>query len=239
VAEDATQALRGAALATRFRRLRVVHAIRAWFEQPVTGAELVVRLAPRSLPHQRIVHHQLVVDPRPTQRRLRDDPDIASEEFVMKDSFRTLEISAVSTVERADEGARLAPASRDAVLATLERAGVGRLEAASFRGPGACRAGAEAALALLRGAGVEARYVAGYAIPARGARSLPHAWVSILVPGHGFIDFDPTAGVVAPDHVVLGSGAGYDEVAPFSGSLFGSGGYRLSSEVTVESLLTG
>jgi hypothetical protein len=238
VAEAAAHALRGAALATRSRRLRVVHVIRAHFERPVMGAELLVRLAPRPLPSLRIEHHQLVVQPRPARAEAEEEPDIARERIAIREAFRTLEIMAVSTIARTDPAESLSPASRDAALSMLERTGVRRLAASSTRGPGACRAAAETALALLREAGVEARYAAGYPVPVHGTRSLPHAWVSVMIPGEGWVDFDPTCDTLAPDHVLLGRGAGYDDVAPLSGSLFGSGGYRLSSEVTVEALQT-
>jgi hypothetical protein len=222
-----------------FRRMRVVHVIRAHFERPVTGAELLVRLAPRELPDQRIEHHQLVVDPRPALAETKEEPDIACERIMIRGTFRTLELVAVSTIARADPAACLSPSSCEAALTTLERAGVRGLQASSARGPGACRAVAEAALATLRGAGVEARYAAGYPVPARGTQSLPHAWVSIMIPNQGWVDFDPTRDTLAPDHVLLGRGAGYDDVAPLAGSLLGSGGYRLSSDVTVEALLAG
>jgi transglutaminase-like putative cysteine protease len=60
-----------------------------------------------------------------------------------------------------------------------------------------------------------------------------------MIPGQGWFDFDPTRDTLAPDYVLLGRGADYDDVAPLAGSLLGSGGYRLSSEVTVEELLPG
>ncbi len=220
------------------RRVRVVHALRYFFEEPVTGADLVLRLTPRALAEQRVEHHQILVEPRPAataadedafgNARLRVEIDVA---------FRALEVIAVSTVVRTDPGAALrdSAAARDTPGAACAR---GRAT-----GSGRCARGGSRARPRGRWRGCAPRR----RLPVRGrvrappsgslgrrGRTLPHAWVSLWVPGHGWIELDPTRDQVAPGHVVLGWGQGYEDVAPISGDLSAIGRFRLTSTVTVE-----
>ena len=48
------------------------------------------------------------------------------------------------------------------------------------------------------------------------------AWCSIWIPDHGWLDFDPTNGIVAPSrHVTIGWGRDYADVAPVRGVVVG------------------
>ena len=61
-----------------------------------------------------------------------------------------------------------------------------------------------------------------------------HAWVSVFCPPFGWVDLDPTNGVVVKDeHVLLGWGRDYNDVPPLKGVIFTeSAGHQL--EVTVD-----
>jgi transglutaminase-like putative cysteine protease len=62
-----------------------------------------------------------------------------------------------------------------------------------------------------------------------------HAWVSLYVPGVGWIDYDPTNAVVAgAGHVVVARGRDYGDVSPVRGVFSGGGTHTLFLGVTVE-----
>ena len=55
----------------------------------------------------------------------------------------------------------------------------------------------------------------------RGAGA-SHAWVEVLVNGHGWFGLDPTNNrVVDENYVIIGSGRDYHDVAPVTGNYFG------------------
>ncbi len=221
------------------RRIRVVHTLRYRFEEPVAGADLVLRLTPRALPDQAVLHHQILVEPLPRAVTLfEDEHGNAQQRVELGEPFRELEITAVSTVTRPEPGAGIAPEAARAALDLLARCGVHPTAPGSPEPlRGACRSQAESALGRLRAHGVPCRYVAGYPLPQRRSRALPHAWVSLHLTGHGWLDFDGTRGEVTPGHLVLGWGHGYDDVAPISGCLVAGGRFRLVSSVIVDPLV--
>ena len=106
---------------------------------------------------------------------------------------------------------------------------------------GVCQDFAHAALACFRAVRVPARYVSGYlhTKPPPGRPKLQgadasHAWVSVWSPEYGWIDFDPTNGVVVSDeHVTVAFGRDYDDVSPISGVLRGGGDHSVSVGVDV------
>ncbi len=110
---------------------------------------------------------------------------------------------------------------------------------------GVCQDFAQMMISMLRCHGVPARYVSGY-IRTRPAPGQPrrlgadqsHAWVSAwLGPEHGWVDLDPTNGIVVRDeHVVLGWGRDYSDVTPLRGVILGGGEQTLSVEVQLEPL---
>ena len=110
------------------------------------------------------------------------------------------------------------------------------------RGTGVCQDFAHLTIAALRELGVPARYVSGYF----HASSEPehdvlldlesHAWVEALVPGHGWVEVDPTNNCPADErHVTVAVGRDYSDVAPLRGVLTGGGGQRLEVSVTMVS----
>jgi len=94
---------------------------------------------------------------------------------------------------------------------------------------GVCQDFAHLAVGCLRTLGLAARYVSGYIEtepPPGEARSIgadaSHAWCSVWIPDHGWLDFDPTNGVVAPGrHITVGWGRDYADVAPLRGVVIG------------------
>ncbi len=108
---------------------------------------------------------------------------------------------------------------------------------------GVCQDFSHLMIAALRGLGLPARYVSGYirTRPRPGTTRLrgadqSHAWVGCwLGPDHGWVDLDPTNGlVVHEEHVVLGWGRDYGDVSPVRGIILGGGSHGLSVSVDLE-----
>jgi transglutaminase-like putative cysteine protease len=94
---------------------------------------------------------------------------------------------------------------------------------------GVCQDFAHLAVGAFRSYGLAARYVSGYIetdpppgeVKTIGADA-SHAWCSVWIPEHGWVDFDPTNDVVGPDrHVTVGWGRDYADVAPIRGVVIG------------------
>lgn len=109
---------------------------------------------------------------------------------------------------------------------------------------GVCQDFAHLALAGLRGLGFAARYVSGYleTRPAEGevarlGADASHAWISVFVPGHGWLDFDPTNGMACDaGHLTLAWGRDFGDVTPLKGVIYGGGEHTLEVGVTVTRL---
>lgn len=97
---------------------------------------------------------------------------------------------------------------------------------------GVCQDFAHVAVAALRSKGLAARYVSGYieTQPPPGQPKLvgvdaSHAWASAWFPGFGWLEFDPTNDQIPPqNHVTVGWGRDYGDVAPVRGVVISSGG---------------
>lgn len=106
---------------------------------------------------------------------------------------------------------------------------------------GVCQDFAHIAIGALRSLGLAARYVSGYieTLPPQGEEKLfgadaSHAWFSVFIPGHGWFDFDPTNNMIPYDqHIVLGYGRDYADIAPIQGVVLGSGRSHVSVTVDV------
>ncbi len=94
---------------------------------------------------------------------------------------------------------------------------------------GVCQDFAHLAIGALRSLGLAARYVSGYleTDPPPGTPKLvgadaSHAWLSVFVPGVGWVDADPTNGYLPEDrHITVAWGRDYTDVAPARGVVFG------------------
>ncbi|RUV32866.1 transglutaminase family protein, partial [Mesorhizobium sp. M5C.F.Ca.IN.020.32.2.1] len=98
---------------------------------------------------------------------------------------------------------------------------------------GVCQDFSHIMIAGLRGLGVPAGYVSGFlrTIPPRGKPRLEgadamHAWVKVWCGRDtGWQEFDPTNGMRASnDHITVGHGRDYSDVAPIVGVLKTTGG---------------
>ena len=106
---------------------------------------------------------------------------------------------------------------------------------------GVCQDFAHLALTCLRGLSLPARYVSGYllTLPPPGIAKLKgadasHAWISVWAGKFGWVDFDPTNGLMpAGEHVTLAYGRDYDDVSPVSGVLLGGGEQQMRVAVDV------
>ena len=106
---------------------------------------------------------------------------------------------------------------------------------------GVCQDFAHLQIAALRSLGLPARYVSGYLLtdPPPGQPRLigadaSHAWLSVWCPANGWVDLDPTNGVVPSlRHVTLAWGRDYGDVSPLRGVVLGGHGHRLSVAVSV------
>jgi transglutaminase-like putative cysteine protease len=107
---------------------------------------------------------------------------------------------------------------------------------------GVCQDFAHVMIACLRSIGLAARYVSGYlrTTPKAEASAVvgadaSHAWVSVYCPPVGWIDLDPTNGVlVDTDHVTIAWGRDFGDVSPLRGVLFGGGRHTVAVAVSTE-----
>ena len=105
---------------------------------------------------------------------------------------------------------------------------------------GVCQDFAHLQICCLRSLGFSARYVSGYLVtspppgkPRLAGADASHAWVSVFVPGTGWVEFDPTNGIMPSDgHITLAWGRDYDDVGPSRGILIG--GRHHSMDVSVD-----
>ena len=104
---------------------------------------------------------------------------------------------------------------------------------------GVCQDFSHVMIGALRSLGLAARYVSGYlrsGADYQGAEA-SHAWVSVFVPGAGWLDFDPTNDVTpGTGHVTLAWGRDYADVAPITGIALGGGQQAVEVEVRVEAV---
>ena len=102
---------------------------------------------------------------------------------------------------------------------------------------GVCQDFSHVMIGALRSLHLPARYVSGYlrsGAEYQGAEA-SHAWVSVYLPGTGWIDVDPTNDM-RPNtgHVTLGWGRDYGDVTPVKGIALGGGQQLVEVEVRVE-----
>jgi len=107
---------------------------------------------------------------------------------------------------------------------------------------GVCQDFAHVAVACLRTFGLSARYVSGYleTVPPPGVEKLvgvdaSHAWAAVLIPDLGWLELDPTNGILPGDrHVTLAWGRDFSDVSPLKGVVLGGGRHSVRVGVDVE-----
>ena len=109
-------------------------------------------------------------------------------------------------------------------------------------GSGSCRDLAVLMMAALRSRGIVARFVSGYVHlaerdgeidrPITGGNT--HAWVQVYVPGPGWVDFDPSAGVVGSHNLIRVAAVQHPRDAiPLQGTWYGCASDHLAMQVAV------
>jgi transglutaminase-like putative cysteine protease len=104
---------------------------------------------------------------------------------------------------------------------------------------GVCQDFAHIMTALVRHVKIPCRYVSGYMYPRserqdRSPEGATHAWVEALLPGLGWVGFDPTNNVLAGDrHIRTAIGRDYADVPPTKGIFKGTTESQLTVSVQV------
>lgn len=109
---------------------------------------------------------------------------------------------------------------------------------------GVCQDFSHLMISCLRSTGLAARYVSGYLLtrpapgkPRRVGADVSHAWVSLFVPGSGWVDLDPTNNIMPSlEHITLGWGRDFSDVTPLRGVINGGGEPTLEVKVSVDPL---
>ncbi|HUS05123.1 MAG TPA: transglutaminase family protein [Bryobacteraceae bacterium] len=113
------------------------------------------------------------------------------------------------------------------------------IEEALLSRQGVCQDFAHVLITLVRSLGIPCRYVSGYLHHGSGdrdrsAEGATHAWVEALLPGLGWVGFDPTNNLVASDrHIRTAIGRDYADVPPTRGVFKGSAASKMSVVVMV------
>jgi transglutaminase-like putative cysteine protease len=105
---------------------------------------------------------------------------------------------------------------------------------------GVCQDFAHVMIAVLRSAGIPARYVSGYIFRGEshvlGAEA-SHAWCEAYLPPYGWVGFDPTNDLLINDHFVkVAIGRDYRDVSPVRGVYRGSRHSEMSVNVAMDVL---
>jgi transglutaminase-like putative cysteine protease len=153
----------------------------------------------------------------PHVARHRDLRDFAGPSFP---PGRPLGEAATELTERIHQGFEFLPGATDVSTPVLQVLDERR---------GVCQDFAHLLLGALRSLGFGAHYVSGYletepppGQPRLAGADASHAWVGLHLAGSGWVDLDPTNGLVLPDrHVTVGWGRDYADVAPVRGVVFG------------------
>ena len=107
-------------------------------------------------------------------------------------------------------------------------------------GSGTCR---DYALLMMEGArafGLAARFITGYLYDAvqdrpEASPGYPHAWMEVYLPGAGWVEFDPTNGIVGSDRLIrVAVGRDPEQAMPIKGTFTGASGVGINALVDVQ-----
>jgi transglutaminase-like putative cysteine protease len=107
-------------------------------------------------------------------------------------------------------------------------------------GQGTCRDFAVLMMEAARALGFAARFVSGYVYnprrdDGRVGGGNTHAWVRIFLPGSGWVEFDPTNGIVGNDGLIrVGIARDPYQAVPLSGTWFGARSTSVDMSVEVD-----
>ena len=107
---------------------------------------------------------------------------------------------------------------------------------------GVCQDFAHLAISCVHSMGLPARYVSGYleTLAPAGKEKLigvdaSHAWISVFIPGMGWVDFDPTNNQLATEqYITIGWGRDYFDIIPLKGVIMSSSSHELTVSVDVK-----
>lgn len=105
-------------------------------------------------------------------------------------------------------------------------------------GKGVCQDHAHVFISACHILGIPARYVSGYLASGQGTEdhAASHAWAEALVPGLGWVSFDPANGVSATDaYVRTAVGLDYGDAGPVRGVRTGGGEEAMDVVITMNS----
>jgi len=103
---------------------------------------------------------------------------------------------------------------------------------------GVCQDFTHLFIAICRKNKIPARYVSGYLDQGKNftGSSMMHAWAEILIPGVGWLGFDPTNNlIVNSSYIKVAHGVDYKDCSPIKGVLRTNGDNKTSYEVIVTS----
>lgn len=104
---------------------------------------------------------------------------------------------------------------------------------------GVCQDFAHIMITLVRNANIPCRYVSGYLYHSgensdRSADGATHAWVEAVLPGLGWVGFDPTNNIIVGErHIRTAVGRDYADVPPTMGTMKGKAETELQVRVRV------
>jgi transglutaminase-like putative cysteine protease len=107
------------------------------------------------------------------------------------------------------------------------------------RRTGVCQDFAHLFIAIARCMGLPARYVSGYIHSGVGhvGEGASHAWAEVMVPGVGWVGYDPTNPVRALEqHLRVAVGRDYQDVAPTRGTYLGAAREEMEVSVVTRAL---
>ena len=113
------------------------------------------------------------------------------------------------------------------------------IEASLTSRQGVCQDFAHIMIAMVRRLRIPCRYVSGYLYHSdqnkdRSADGATHAWVEALLPGFGWVGFDPTNNLMAGSrHIRTAVGRDYADVPPTLGTMKGRAETELQVRVRV------
>ncbi len=110
-------------------------------------------------------------------------------------------------------------------------------------GGGTCRDYALLMMEGVRSLGIAARFITGYlydpaldAAPGEEvAHAYPHAWLEVYLPGAGWVEFDPTNGIIGSERLIrVGVGRDPEQAMPIKGTFTGSADVVVTAVVDVQ-----